>query len=173
MNMKSSGLRRAVESSAGLLVLAGAAFGMTVQASGCRKSEAATTRPSTAESTAVAVPRNETDNYVAEIKADGTYKAGTEGNVTVTLTTKNGHHTNAQYPYKFKLDTAPDGVTYPKPLLQRADGTFEEARGLFKVPFTSAKAGKVTIAGTLFLSVCSDAHCIIDKVALEVPVDVK
>jgi hypothetical protein len=155
------------------VVLGGAALGMTVGASGCGKSEAATSRPSAPESVAVASARNETDNYVAEIKADSSYKAGAEGAVTVTLTPKNGHHTNAQYPYKFKLDAAPEGVSFPKPLLQRADGTFEETRGLFKVPFVAAKAGKVTIAGTLFLSVCSDAHCIIDKVALEVPVDVK
>ena len=70
-------------------------------------------------------------------------------------------------------DPAPDGVTFPKPVLQRADGSFEEKKGYFKVPFTAAKAGKVTIGGTLYLSVCSDANCIMDKVPLEVAVDVK
>ena len=89
------------------------------------------------------------------------------------LTTKNGHHTNAQYPYKFKLDAAPEGVTFPKPILQRADGTFDETKGHFKVPFTAAKPGKVTISGTLYLSVCSDAHCIIEKEPLQLPVDVQ
>ncbi len=93
--------------------------------------------------------------------------------MSVVLTPKNGHHTNAQYPYKFKLDAPPDGVTYPKPLLQRADGVFEETRGQFKVPFASAKPGKVTISGTLSLSVCNDAHCIIEREPLEVQVDVK
>jgi hypothetical protein len=117
--------------------------------------------------------KTETENYVAEIVADGAYKAGAEGTVSVVLTTKNGHHTNAQYPYKFKLDAAPDGVTFPKPILQRADGTFDETKGQFKVPFTATKPGKVTISGTLFLSVCNDAHCIIEKEPLQVPVDVK
>ncbi len=37
----------------------------------------------------------------------------------------------------------------------------------------AAKSGKVTIAGTLSLSVCSDANCIMDKVPLELAVDVK
>jgi hypothetical protein len=37
----------------------------------------------------------------------------------------------------------------------------------------AAKPGKYAIAGTLFLSVCSDANCIMDKVPLEVSVDVK
>ncbi len=41
------------------------------------------------------------------------------------------------------------------------------------MPFVAAKAGKATISGTLLLSVCSDANCIMDKVPLELTVDVK
>jgi hypothetical protein len=170
MSTKFSGRPLLHTSGLSLLLVTGAVAGLA----GCGKSEAATSRTVTPESTTVgATSKAETENFVAEMTADSAYKAGTEGNVSVTLTTRNGHHTNAQYPYKFKLDAAPDGVSFPKPILQRADGTFEETKGQFKVPFTAAKAGKVTLAGTLSLSVCSDAHCIIDKVALEVPVDVK
>jgi hypothetical protein len=156
----------------GIVLVSLAAF---AAASGCSKSEAAPARRSTAESAPVAAgPRSETENYVAEIKATGAYKAGAEGTVEVTLTPKGAYHTNAQYPYKFKLnDPAPEGVTFPKPILQRADGAFEEKKGSFKVPFTAAKPGKYTIAGTLSLSVCSEANCIMDKVPLEVSVDVK
>lgn len=156
----------------GLVLLSVAAF---AAASGCSKSEAAPARRSTSESApVVAAPRAETENYVAEIKANGAYKAGAEGAVEVTLAVKGAYHTNAQYPYKFKLnDPAPEGVTFPKPTLQRADGTFEEKKGSFKVPFNAAKPGKYTIAGTLSLSVCSEANCIMDKVPLEVSVDVK
>ena len=174
MNTNPSSLvRRAA--GAGLL-LAGGAHALGV--SGCSKSEAATSRPSSSEQvgngSVAAGPRADTDNYLAEIKAVGSYKPGAEGAVNVFLTPKGGYHTNAQYPYKFKLnDPPPDGVTFPKPVLVRADGTFEEKKGSFKVPFVAAKAGTVTIAGTLFLSVCSDANCIMDKVPLEVPVDVK
>jgi hypothetical protein len=156
-------------------VLPGAALALAALGTGCSKSEAATSRHAPADTTNVgAGPKAETENYLAEIKAGGNYKAGAEGTVEVTLTPKGGYHTNAQYPYKFKAaDPPPDGVTFPKPLLQRADGVFEEKRGSFKVPFTATKAGKATIGGTLYLSVCSDANCIMDKVALEVPVDVK
>jgi ABC-type glycerol-3-phosphate transport system substrate-binding protein len=152
----------------GLLCLVGAA-------AGCSRSEAATSRGSVAETVPVAAgARSETENYVAEMAATGAYKAGAEGTVEVTLVPKGGYHTNAQYPYKFKTADPPaDGVTYPKPVLQRADGTFEEKKGSFKVPFTAAKSGKATIAGTLSLSVCSEANCIMDKVPLELTVDVK
>ena len=119
-------------------------------------------------------PKTDSDTFTAEIKVTTPYKAGAEGVVEVVLAPKGAYHTNAQYPYKFKAaDPAPDGVTFPKPLLARADGTFEEKKGTFKVPFVAAKAGKYTIGGMLHLSVCSEANCIMDKVALEVPVDVK
>jgi hypothetical protein len=155
-----------------LLCLAGAAFPV---ASGCSRSEAATSRGSVAETVPVATgQKSETESYVAEIKPTGAYVAGAEGAVEVTLVPKGGYHTNAQYPYKFKVADPPaDGVSYPKAVLQRADGAFEEKKGSFKVPFVVAKSGKSTVGGTLLLSVCSDANCIMDKVPLEVIVDVK
>jgi hypothetical protein len=161
--------------SLGLLSLA------ALGASACSKSEAATLHRGSSDTqapvgaTAVsASAKAETDNYVAEIKAAGSYAAGTEGTVEVVLAPKGAYHMNAQYPYKFKAaDPAPDGVTFPKPVLQRADGNFEEKRGSFKVPFVASKSGTVTVSGTLSLSVCSDANCIMDKVALEIPVSVK
>jgi hypothetical protein len=145
-----------------------------VAAAGCNKSEAAPKPGGRVENVVVAGAKAETENFVAEIKPAGAAATGKEGAVEVILVPKGGYHTNAQYPYKFKLnDPPPEGVSYPKPVLQRADGTFEEKKGFFRVPFVASKAGKVTIGGTLHLSVCSDANCIMDKVPLEVAVDVK
>jgi hypothetical protein len=112
-------------------------------------------------------------NYTAEIVAAGAYKAGAEGTVQITVVPKGGYHINPQYPYKFKANAPGEGLSYPKPMLQRADGKFEEMRGTFQVPFVAAKAGKTTVGGTLNLSVCSAANCIVDKVPLELVVDVK
>lgn len=157
------------------VLVAALALAAGTGAVGCSKSEAAPARRSSPpEGASVTGPRAETENYLAEIAAGGAYKAGAEGTVEVTLTPKAGYHINDQYPYKFKAaDPAPEGVSFPKPTLVRADGSFEAKKGHFKVPFLASKAGKFTIGGTLSLSVCSDANCIIDKVALEVPVDVK
>jgi hypothetical protein len=171
MNLSSIRRRPSLAGGACLLLLAGAAFA-------CSKSEAATSRPQaepTKAATGVAAgAKAESENYIAEIKVTGPYAAGKEGTVEVVLVPKGSYHINAQYPYKFKAtDPAPAGVTFPKPLLQRADGTFEEKKGSFKVPFVAAKAGKATVSGTLSLSVCSDANCIMDKVELAVDVDVK
>lgn len=123
---------------------------------------------------AVSASKAETDNYVVEIAASGGYKAGAEGSVKVTLVAKGNYHINAQYPYKFKTAAPPpDGISYPKPVLNRPDGTFEATRASFQVPFVAAKTGKATVGGIFHLSVCSEANCIMDKVPLDITVDVK
>jgi hypothetical protein len=166
MNMQPSSRTRPI--GIGLLIL-GAAVAVA-----CSKSEAATSRNTKAESTAVgASAKAETENYVAEIKATGPAKAGSEAAVEVTLKVKGAYHTNDQYPYKFKLiDPAPEGVTYGKPLLKREDGKFDKTSGSFRVPFTAAKAGTYKIGGQFSLSVCSEANCIMDKVDLVTDVTV-
>lgn len=173
MNTKSASRKASLSGGVCLILLTGAAFAV---ASGCSKSEAAPARGTTHESAAsvAAGPKSETDTYIAEIRSGGGYKAGAEGTVEVALKVKGAYHTNDQYPYKFKTaEPAPDGVTYPKPMLQRADGKFDKTSGTFKVPFTAAKPGKYKIGGKFSLSVCSEANCIMDKVDLEVEVEVK
>lgn len=142
---------------------------------GCTKTEAPPT-PAKGESStasAPASPKAETDTYVAEMKPAPACKAGATCSVELTLVPKAGYHTNAQYPYKFKLaDPAPEGVTYDKAVYARADGAFEEKKGSFKLGFTPAKSGKTKVRGTFFMSVCSEANCIMDKPELEIAVDV-
>jgi hypothetical protein len=154
------------------LLISGASLAL---GAGCGKSEAATSRGPDVVTTPIAAgAKADTDTFTAEMKAAGAYKPSVEGTVEINLVPKGAYHTNAQYPYKFKIaDPAPDGVTFPKATMVRADGTFEEKKGSFRLPFTAAKPGKYTIGGTLYLSVCSEANCIMDKVALEVPVEVK
>ena len=145
-----------------------------VSVSACSRSEAAQSRRAVAETAHVASDRVEAEQYVAEIKLEGAYKAGAAGTVVVTLTSRGGYHTNSEYPYKFQLaDPPPEGVSYPKPVLQRVDGIFEEHRATFRAPFVASRSGLAKIGGKLFMSLCSEANCIIDRVPLEVDVDVK
>ncbi|MDI1481415.1 hypothetical protein [Polyangium sp. y55x31] len=168
--MKKPSMRRPVSTLACLVALSGLTF---VLASGCGRSEAATQRGD--EKTVVAKgPKAESDSYAVEMKATGPYAAGKEGTLEISIVPKGAYHMNDQYPYKFKLvDPAPEGLTYPKPVLKREDGTFDEKKGSFKVPFVASRAGKAKIAGTLSMSVCSAANCLMEKLDLEVDVDVK
>jgi hypothetical protein len=154
-----------------LLALSGLSF---VIASGCSRSEAAPSRDSSPEAAAPAKgPKVDAEAYTVEMKATGTYKAGQEGLVELTIVPKGEYHINGQYPFKLKMkDPAPEGLTFPKPILKKEDGTFDDKKGAFKVPFVSAKAGKAMVSGTLSLSVCSSAHCLMQKEELELEVGV-
>jgi hypothetical protein len=137
-------------------------------------SEAAASRATAQATPAPASSVVDTENYSVQIKPVGDVKAGQEAAVEVTLQAKGSYHINAQYPYRFSTTSpAPDGVTFPKPVLSRADGTFDEKHGVFRVPFVASKAEHTKIGGTFSLSVCSEANCLMDKQTVGVDVTVQ
>jgi hypothetical protein len=186
MNMKLSPRKIAPLASASLVALWGVSLALSA---GCGKSEAAMTQSiPTSEAVSVALsPKADTATYAVEMRATGPYKAGAEGSIELILKAKGSYHMNDQYPYKFKVQSPPaEGVSYPKPAIQRADFTFAEENknnpenrdhkfdtAKVLIPFVAAHAGRTTVAGTFHLSVCSEANCVIDKAALELAVDVK
>jgi hypothetical protein len=115
----------------------------------------------------------ETDTYLVEIAAVGPYKAGTPGSVRVSLTTKGIFHINSQYPYRFKAGAPPDGVSYPKPVLERADGQFAEKTAVFNLPFVANHAGTFDVGGVFHMSVCSPGSCVMQKAPLDLSVNVQ
>jgi hypothetical protein len=110
----------------------------------------------------------ETDNFLAEISPVGPYKAGAPATVKVSLTTKGVFHINGQYPYRFKTAPAPDGLTYSKAVLERADGQFEEKTAVFTLPFVASHAGTFNVGGVFHMSVCSPTSCVVQKAPLDV-----
>ena len=115
----------------------------------------------------------ENDNYVVEMTAAGPFKIGVEGTAKVTLTTKGAYHINPKYPYRFKTAAPPNGLAYPKPVLQRDDGRFEEKQAVFNVAFVASQAGQFEVGGAFHMSVCSAENCLVDKPSLAVAVRVK
>ena len=114
----------------------------------------------------------EADSYLVEISTGSPPPAGAAGSVRVSLTAKGGFHINDQYPYRFRASPPVDGVSYPKPVLERADGQFEEKTAVFQLPFVASHAGQFSVGGVLNLSVCSPTSCIVQKVPLAVTVSV-
>jgi len=153
------------------LTIVGTSF---LLAAGCARSEAAQSREAPPATESVAKSKFDADSYTVEMKAAGPYKAGKEGKVEVILVPKGSYHVNDKYPHSFTTpDSPPEGMKYTKAKLAKADGTFTNTRGSFSVGFIAAKAGKQKVQGTLKFSVCSDANCVMDKVELDVEVDVK
>ncbi len=123
---------------------------------------------------APAVELVETPNYVARIVVAGACKKGEACVAQVVVEAKGDYHVNDKYPYKFKPDEpAPEGVKYDKALVTRDDAKIEAKRATLPLSFKSERSGEVTVGGQLSLSVCSEANCLMDKVALDAKVKVQ
>ena len=120
----------------------------------------------------VAPTKVEAESYLVEISAGSPARAGIAGSVRVSLTAKAGFHINDQYPYRFRASPPADGVSYPKPVLERADGQYEEKTAVFQLPFVASHAGQFSVGGVLNLSVCSPTSCVVQKAPLSVTVSV-
>lgn len=121
-----------------------------------------------------AAAKVEKDEFIAEIKAPASCKAGSECVAEVSIKAKGEFHVNEKYPTKFKApETLPEGLTYTKPVVRKEDGKFAEKEATLPIGFTLAKAGKAKITGVLSVGVCRAEQCVMDKVELAVDVDVK
>jgi hypothetical protein len=120
------------------------------------------------------VPSIENANYRAQIRPAGACKKDQLCATEVLVEAKGEYHINDKYPYKFKLeDPPPPAMRYPKPVVGKEDATMDEHKVVLKVPFVSEATGDKKVSGTLSLSVCSAANCLMDKQPLEVTVKVE
>ncbi|HEX9297426.1 MAG TPA: hypothetical protein VF881_16405 [Polyangiaceae bacterium] len=151
---------------------------LVVSGEGCSKvSEASSGGASSSAAEAPAPggparPSFESANYRAEIRATGPCKKDRTCTADVLVEAKGEYHINDKYPYRFKLEDPAPGVKYPKPVVGKEDGKMEERKVVLSVPFVSESTGEKKVSGTLSLSVCSAANCLMDKQPLEVTVKV-
>jgi hypothetical protein len=118
-------------------------------------------------------PSADAANYTVKISPEGGCHKAETCAFNVTLEAKGDYHINDKYPYKFKTqEPAAPGLRYPKPVVGRDDGKFEEKKAVLHVPFVSDTPGDKKVGGTLSLSVCSAQNCLMDKQTLETTVKV-
>jgi hypothetical protein len=135
-----------------------------------------------ASGVASATPVASGNNFVVNATA-AACAANAECKVDLRLEAGAGFHVNAEYPYKFKAQTA-GGVTFLGKDPTSAE-TFSKAAGDFvldannvqvgtmSVRFKSANKGSVSIAGVFKLSVCSASNCQLEQANVTVPVTVQ
>src|SRR5262245_20443280 len=147
----------------GMMLLGAAALA----GSGCSKVSRASTDGEKGQGQAASAPARpslDNANYRAEMKAPGPCKKDSTCTAEVLVEAKGEYHINDKYPYRFKLeDPPPQGIKYPKPVVGKEDGTMDEHKVTLKVPFVPASTGDKKVAGTLSLSVCSAANCLMHK----------
>lgn len=110
------------------------------------------------------------DTYGAWLQAGSKFTAGEPAAVTAVLTARGGFKCNDKYPYKFTLDPAPSGVSYPSTVVTGM--AVSDKRSTMSIPFTPTEKGAKTISGTLAFSVCDADKCLIEKQKLSVTVNV-
>jgi hypothetical protein len=126
-----------------------------------------------AQPAAVGAASFDNANYSAKIASAGPCKKDQTCAAEIVVQAKGDYHINDKYPYRFKLeDPPPAGLKYPKPVIGKEDGTMDEHKVTLKVPFVPSSAGDKKVAGTLSLSVCSAANCLMDKQQLDLTVKV-
>jgi hypothetical protein len=127
----------------------------------------ATAEPTESAPEVVGEKKNEVQ-YSAWLQGGGKYAVGKPGTVQAVLVAKGDYHCNPEYPYKFKLDAAPEGVSYPEPIARGV--SIGNERSTLAIPFVASSAGAKTISGTFFFSVCNESQCKIQKQAMSVTV---
>ena len=119
---------------------------------------------------------------------EGPVTAGGGGALVARVEAGEGFYINAEYPVSFRPDKSSDGVRFaqerfalqesaertPCPGAVAHAGAAPNACTLSaRVPFSATAAGPQRVAGVLAFSVCNPERCLIDKVPLEVTVEVR
>ncbi|HMI86363.1 MAG TPA: hypothetical protein VK550_19855 [Polyangiaceae bacterium] len=129
--------------------------------------------PNAAQPAPVGAASFDNANYSVKIAPAGPCKKDQTCSAEIVVQAKGEYHINDKYPYRFKLEDPPaTGLKYPKAVIGKEDGTMDEHKVTLKVPFVPASAGDKKVAGTLSLSVCSAANCLMDKQQLDLTVKV-
>jgi hypothetical protein len=110
-------------------------------------------------------------SYSAWLQTSGKYKVGQAGAVVAVLNAQGEYHCNESYPYKFKLNSPPEGIAYAGDTARGASITPKSTT--LRIPFTPSSAGSKTISGTFFFSVCNETTCQIKKQAMSVTINVE
>jgi hypothetical protein len=139
-------------------------------AAGCKREEPAAKTPP---------PR---DAFEVTASAPAAVQAGVQAELTVRLTARNGYHVNAEYPHAFRPGESTPGVRFEAErydLKDRSEQTAcEGAKAdtcalVARIPFRAAETGPQRAAGVLAFSVCNPDICLIEKVPVAAPVDVR
>jgi hypothetical protein len=126
------------------------------------------------QASAPSPPSASNANYAASLDVAEACRSAKPCTVRAVVLAKGDYHINDKYPYKFVTQDPPQrGVTYPMPIVGRENGVFQEKKAVLSVPFVADGPGEKTVGGTLSLSVCSTANCLMDKLVLETTVKVE
>ncbi|HEY3255163.1 MAG TPA: hypothetical protein VGJ91_14485 [Polyangiaceae bacterium] len=110
--------------------------------------------------------------FDVEIQPKGAYTSGQAGTAEIVISAKPPFHANDKYPYKFKLNEAP-GLKFANLVVDKDAVKVEKTRATLSVALTPESAGKHTVSGKLFFSVCNEDQCLVEKRDLALDINAK
>ncbi|HET7544498.1 MAG TPA: hypothetical protein VFK05_31725 [Polyangiaceae bacterium] len=110
--------------------------------------------------------------FDVEIQPKGAYASGQPGSAEIVISAKPPFHANDKYPYKFKLNEAA-GLKFANLVVEKEAVKVEKTRATLSVGLTPESAGKHTVSGKLFFSVCNDDQCLVEKRDLALNIEAK
>lgn len=147
------------------------AVAVVVTVSGCQKQEAKSEGGE---------PAQKGEEYQLSTSIPGKVVSGANGELVAEITAGKGLHLNAEYPVNFRPANNSPGIKFEQQKYDLSeaerrpcnDGTRDHCSMTAKIPFGTQAAGNEKVAGTLSFSVCNEDRCLIEKVPVEVPVQV-
>jgi len=106
------------------------------------------------------------------LQPKGAYTSGQAGAAEIVVSAKPPFHANDKYPYKFKLNEAP-GLKFANLVVDKDAVKVEKTNATLSVALTPERAGKHTVSGKLFFSVCNEDQCLVEKRDLALEIDAK
>ena len=108
---------------------------------------------------------------VAMRPSAGMYTVGEPAQVEIVLNARGGYKCNDEYPYKFVPKAAP-GLTYTTPIVKKDAIKVGKAESVMTIPVLPEAAGKQTVEGKFYFSVCTEETCLVEKKDLALTLDV-
>jgi hypothetical protein len=142
--------------------------GASAKSADAKKADAA---PKEAEPEPTKGEKKTAGSYAAWLQSSGKYAVDKPGAVVAVVNAQGEFKANDKYPYKFKVGSAPAGVTFASTTARGASVSKKSAS--LRIPFTPTSKGAKTISGTFYFSVCNAETCHIKKQPMSVTVNVE
>jgi hypothetical protein len=110
--------------------------------------------------------------FELSIRGSGEYRSGQAGEVSIVLSAKPPFKMNAEYPYKFKLEST-EGLEYPALVVGKEAMKLEKTMGTMTIKVTPQKAGRRQVIGKFLFSVCTDEKCLNERRDLALTLEVR
>lgn len=163
-------------------LLAAGVLSAAVLLGGCKKEPVSETAPAADEKKSAAAAAPGQKFWDVTVTVEEPVTMGSPGTLVAQVASKSGYKINDEYPTHFRVGTETTGVKFEDERFSFAEsaervpckeGEKEACQLKARIPFSPLSEGAGRVSGVVALSVCSDDICLIEKVPVDVPVNVR